>query len=61
MIASKLQDFDLRILFYVSIFLILIILVLYNKYFRFYLLNIKTSIYNMDVLEMVHFFKPSDA
>ncbi len=58
MIASKLQDFDLRILFYVSIFFLILIVFWFSitNISDFYLLNIKTSIYNMDVLRDGAFF-----
>ena len=58
MIASKLKDFDLRILFYVSIFFLMLMVFWFStkNILDFYFLNIKTSIYNMNVLRDSAFF-----
>lgn len=58
MIASKLKDFDLRILFYVSIFFLISMVFWFStkNILDFYFLNIKTSIYNMNVLRDSAFF-----
>ncbi len=58
MIANKLQDFNLRILFYVSIFFLTFIVFWFSikNISDFYFLDIKTSLYNLNVLRDSAFF-----
>lgn len=58
MIASRLKNFDMKKLFYISIFFLILIVIFFTSknIYDFYLMDIRTSLYNLNVLRENAFF-----